>query len=40
VKKESDVGKTVEISPHALRYDRYELSRKVREEILNYAINS
>jgi hypothetical protein len=40
VKKEADAGRKVEISPHALRYDRYELPKNVREEILDYAINN
>lgn len=40
VKKESDAGRTVEMSPHALRYNGNELPMKVREEILNSAITS
>ncbi|GIO08088.1 hypothetical protein J31TS6_41160 [Brevibacillus reuszeri] len=39
VKKETDEGRTVEISPYALRYNKYELPRNVREEILHYAID-
>ncbi|MNB75447.1 hypothetical protein D3C75_220910 [compost metagenome] len=40
VKKEADAGRKVEINPHALRYDRYELPKNVREEILEYAIGN
>ncbi|WP_289138437.1 hypothetical protein [uncultured Brevibacillus sp.] len=39
VNKEADAGRTVEISPYALRYDRFELPGNVKEEILDYAIN-
>lgn len=39
VKKEADEGRTVEINPHALRNDRFELPRQVREEILEAAIS-
>lgn len=40
VKKEADAGRKVEISPYALRYDKYELPRNVREEILDFAIDN
>ncbi|GED67980.1 hypothetical protein BRE01_16820 [Brevibacillus reuszeri] len=39
VKKEADAGRTVEINPNALRYDRFELPRIVKEELLDYALN-
>ncbi|RJE87461.1 hypothetical protein D3P07_14080 [Paenibacillus sp. 1011MAR3C5] len=38
IKKEAGAGKKVEVNPHALTYDRYELSKDVREEILESAI--
>ncbi|MEK3913028.1 hypothetical protein [Paenibacillus sp. FSL H7-0331] len=40
VKQEAGAGRTVEINPYALRYDRYDLPRSVREEILEYAVDS
>lgn len=40
VKKEADAGRKVEINPYALRNDRYELPKNIREEILKYAIEN
>ncbi|MNC65555.1 hypothetical protein D3C75_1158570 [compost metagenome] len=37
-KKEEVSGKKVEINPNALRDDKYELPRQVKEELLNEAI--
>ncbi|GIP11397.1 hypothetical protein HMSSN036_26610 [Paenibacillus macerans] len=39
-KKEAEAGRNVEINPHALRYDTYELSSKIKEEMLQRAIDS
>ncbi|RRJ64407.1 hypothetical protein EHV15_16875 [Paenibacillus oralis] len=39
-KKEAEAGRNVEINPHALRYDTYELSREIKEEILRRAIDN
>ncbi|MEO3944934.1 hypothetical protein [Gorillibacterium sp. CAU 1737] len=38
VKKEADAGRKAEINPYALRYDRYELPKNKKEEILSNAI--
>ncbi|RUT30494.1 hypothetical protein EJP77_11690 [Paenibacillus zeisoli] len=40
IKKEADAGKKVEVNPHALKNDRYELPKNVKEEILEFAIDN
>ncbi|MFC4101312.1 hypothetical protein [Paenibacillus xanthanilyticus] len=40
VKKEADAGKSVEVNPYALRNNRYEIPKPIKEEILDKAITS
>lgn len=38
VQKEAEAGKKVEVNPYALKHDTYELSRNVKEQILDEAM--